>query len=257
MLLRMPTQPPPARVAIWRLLGWIAVLCGAVTLLTFLGRGALGIPSILDPAAWAGWASARDAVTIAFALMRAATLVLAWYLLGATVVGVVLRLAHRAHLVAVADVLTVPAVRRLLQSAFGIGLATAALTAGSAVATSPPTPDVAAASVPTDEQWVEMTPLPDDAAVMVPIPPAPPAPAPAAAAQTARQPEWTVRPGEHFWSIAEQVLRQHRHEEPGDDEVTAYWERLIEANRSRLVDQSNPDLIYPGQTLRLPAPDTR
>jgi nucleoid-associated protein YgaU len=34
--------------------------------------------------------------------------------------------------------------------------------------------------------------------------------------------------------------------------VGRYWRRLIDANRDRLVDPGNPDLLLPGQELVLP-----
>ena len=33
----------------------------------------------------------------------------------------------------------------------------------------------------------------------------------------------------------------------GDRDVTAYWRRLVAANRGTLVDPGNPDLLVPGQ----------
>lgn len=62
------------------------------------------------------------------------------------------------------------------------------------------------------------------------------------------RPEHTVQPGEHFWSIAEQVVA----ERGLDVQVADYWRLLVEANRDRLVDPGNPDLLYPGQQLVLP-----
>jgi len=53
-----------------------------------------------------------------------------------------------------------------------------------------------------------------------------------------------VAPGDSFWSIAEA--------EVGGGDVLPYWRMLIELNRDRLVDPSNPDLLYPRQVLRLP-----
>ena len=58
----------------------------------------------------------------------------------------------------------------------------------------------------------------------------------------------TVLPGEHFWGIAEQVVA----ERGLTVTVADYWRLLIEANRSRLVDPDDPDLIHPGQVLVLP-----
>ena len=39
-----------------------------------------------------------------------------------------------------------------------------------------------------------------------------------------------------------------------DRRVIAYWRRLVEANRGRLLDPGNPDLLVPGQELVLPDP---
>jgi nucleoid-associated protein YgaU len=40
---------------------------------------------------------------------------------------------------------------------------------------------------------------------------------------------------------------------PGtDDEITTYWLRLVQLNRAELADPDNPDLVFPGQTIRLP-----
>jgi hypothetical protein len=77
--------------------------------------------------------------------------------------------------------------------------------------------------------------------VPTPAPPAPAAPPTAAGAGEER----VVRPGDSFWSIAEA--------EAGAGEVAGYWRTLIDENRDRLVDRGNPDLLYPGQVLRLPA----
>ena len=54
---------------------------------------------------------------------------------------------------------------------------------------------------------------------------------------------WIVKPGDSFWVIAES-LAPH--------EVDSTWRRLIAANRDRLVDRDNPDLLLPGQTLVVP-----
>jgi hypothetical protein len=36
--------------------------------------------------------------------------------------------------------------------------------------------------------------------------------------------------------------------------VAPYWQRLVDANRAELADPTNPDLLFVGQTLRLPPP---
>lgn len=65
-------------------------------------------------------------------------------------------------------------------------------------------------------------------------------------APTARR--HVVVAGESFWTIAEQVVRDQALPVP----VASYWRLLVEANRDRLVDRADPDLIHPGQELVIP-----
>lgn len=77
---------------------------------------------------------------------------------------------------------------------------------------------------------------------------------------------WTVMAGDSFWSIATELLadradtadRADRADTagrpPAERDVRRYWLQLIEANRDRLADPANPDLLIPGQQLRLPPP---
>jgi nucleoid-associated protein YgaU len=61
-----------------------------------------------------------------------------------------------------------------------------------------------------------------------------------------------VRPGEHFWSIAAAHLSAAWGTKPELRQVGRYWRALVAANRDRLADPANPDLLFPGQRLRLP-----
>jgi hypothetical protein len=64
---------------------------------------------------------------------------------------------------------------------------------------------------------------------------------------------WTVEPGDSFWAIAEEHLRDEwSRAELSDGEVATYWRTLIDANTDRLVEPGNPDLLLPGQVLILP-----
>ncbi len=110
------------------LLAWMATLGAAIGLLLLMGRGGLSTPSILEPSVWPAWATGRDPLELAFAVLRLVGLAAAWYLVGVTTIGVVARLLRWGRLVDAADILTVPSVRRLLQAALGLGLATAAVT---------------------------------------------------------------------------------------------------------------------------------
>jgi len=57
---------------------------------------------------------------------------------------------------------------------------------------------------------------------------------------------YVVRPGDSLWSIA----RAH----PAGDDVDLRWRAIWAANRD--VVGADPDLIHPGQALRLPGTDT-
>jgi hypothetical protein len=85
---------------------------------------------------------------------------------------------------------------------------------------------------------------------------APPAAGPAAPGATPAPPlpevdptVWVVEQGDSFWSIAAQVAGA------GDRATHRYWRWLVEANRARLADPGNPDLLVPGQRLVLPPPE--
>ncbi len=66
--------------------------------------------------------------------------------------------------------------------------------------------------------------------------------------------EWTTAPGDHLWHIAEATLTDSWGRAPTDAELAPYWEQVVEQNRALLSDPGNPDLIFPGQVFRLPAP---
>jgi hypothetical protein len=67
--------------------------------------------------------------------------------------------------------------------------------------------------------------------------------------------DWVVEFGDSFWSIAEEAVAERTtRRRPTEAEVAAYWRRLVDANRDRLVDARNPDLLLPGQRLVVPPP---
>jgi hypothetical protein len=66
-----------------------------------------------------------------------------------------------------------------------------------------------------------------------------------------------VARGESFWIIARLSLTEAWGRSPSDAEVARYWTELIDANRNRLRHRHNPNLIYAGQELAVPAPPAR
>jgi nucleoid-associated protein YgaU len=61
-----------------------------------------------------------------------------------------------------------------------------------------------------------------------------------------------VRAGESLWSIAYDVVAQSLKRAPTDGDVALYWHTLVDAHRPLLVDPDDPDLIFPGEVVRLP-----
>jgi hypothetical protein len=328
------------------LLVWSGSLAAGLVLFHGIGGGPLAAPPP-DPASWAAWIVERDVLVATAASLRLVVLAFTWYLVGATVVGLVARLARSVRAVRLADALTVPALRRLLQTSLGLSLATgvvvAALPAGVAVAAPPATvgasesdappdlapgivagPDAARAvgdagppplrllhqrSVGTSGPDLEVVPeasatdtpappplrrldvagdasaprpgAPGDASepreVVVddpslPVPPPSPAPvgrevvlrhlgptsSPTAGQRQLEDPadphaEHVVVAGESLWTIAHDVVTRELGRPPTDAEVARYWLELVEVQRPFLADPDDPDLIFPGERVRLPA----
>ncbi|MET0158327.1 MAG: LysM peptidoglycan-binding domain-containing protein, partial [Acidimicrobiales bacterium] len=80
----------------------------------------------------------------------------------------------------------------------------------------------------------------------------PPEPQPAQEPAPGAAQMYTVAVGDSFWSIAEDQVTIRLGRTPTDAEVLEPWLALIDANRDRLLDPADPDLLHPGQVLRLP-----
>ncbi|MDQ1445343.1 MAG: hypothetical protein QOI20_1807, partial [Acidimicrobiaceae bacterium] len=131
----MSSHPTVESVAV--LAGWCAMLAVAVVVLTRAGAR-LGAPP-WPPAAWSGWVDGHDPGLAAFAVLRLGALALAWYLAGATALGLLARLSRLPALIRAADLVTIPPVRRVLHAALGATHAVAASTApAGALRPSPP-----------------------------------------------------------------------------------------------------------------------
>jgi hypothetical protein len=116
------TTPPAARRRVRRsrlgLATWVALLAVGLWVLHQLGAAGLEPPPA-DPDGWGVWLQGRDPLVATVAFLRLVALALGWYLLAATVLGVVARLPRAGGLVWAADRVTVPALRRLLRDALG------------------------------------------------------------------------------------------------------------------------------------------
>jgi hypothetical protein len=77
---------------------------------------------------------------------------------------------------------------------------------------------------------------------------APPAPAAPAGSPT----EWSVAPGESFWTIAADLASMKVGHPASAQEIDPVWRALIDANRDRLPRAGNPSLLFVGTMLTLP-----
>ena len=232
---------------------WLTALGASAVALQWAGRGALAAPPMTEPGRWAAWIEGRDPLLAAFAVLRVVGLGGLWYLAGVTVLGTIVRLAGAGSLVPITDRVTIAPVRRMLASSVTLGLAASGVVAGAVPALRVP---VAAAQTSTSS--TSTTSVPPATVTMHRLGPAeprvtPPAPQVVQVAAPATD-RWTVKPGECFWSIAEDVLATRLGRAPSDAEIVPYWQRLIEANRHELAHRANPDLIFPAQVFVVPAP---
>jgi hypothetical protein len=265
----------------WRLLAWTAALALGLRGLHALGAGRLGVPlSSADDLS--AWLDRTPPEVMAVAIVRLVALATVWYLTLCTLALTLARPVGRSGVASAAARATPAIVRRILVGGGGLGLAAGTVVGAlpsAMVATAPLAPSPAAASIvgaaqdtnpPTatmtrgtrDMPVAVMTRMPAEhtpTAVMT-RPPATDAPRssrspPARASRrpAAAPPSWTVEAGDSFWSIAAETLAEAEGA-PTDRRVIGYWRRLVEANRGRLLDPGNPDLLVPGQELVLPDP---
>jgi hypothetical protein len=229
------------------LLAWLGAL-----VLVIVELGSLEGPSWRSPVEWAAWATARGTEGSALLVLRAVALGLSWYLLLTTTASLAARSVGAVRLVAALDPLTLSPVRKLVHAVAGAGVAGSVLVAAAGPTAWPLTAAVAAVQEQADQPPPTIRRLPDDGA---PAPAPTPAPSPAPPPPTLRhRSSWVIAPGDHLWSVAERVVARAWGRAPSDQEVAPYWRLLVETNRPSLADPANPDLVFPGQALRLPSP---
>lgn len=253
-----------------RAIGWLLWL-GLLLSITLGGRGLGGTqlapPPLGDPGSWSGWADGRTPLQASFAVLGLVVVALAWYLLAVTVLGAGARLWGARRLVSVVDLVTLPAVRRSIHAALGLGLvgtSVAGVAVGTGIDRSIRSGAISferVAATAVTEVGAGTTTLPVDGGdrdppVMQLLPEEEPTAGDIAVSPSSGpvDSEWEVRPGDHLWSVAEHVLARGGADVTSDGAVAQYWRRLIVANTDRLSDPENFDLIYPGQILTLPPP---
>ncbi|HJU52583.1 MAG TPA: hypothetical protein VJ815_09645 [Acidimicrobiia bacterium] len=91
---------------------------------------------------------------------------------------------------------------------------------------------------PTEILYLPIEPLPTTAV--------------ATASSTAEAVHAVVMPGDNMWLLAERRLSDLMGRPAGDHEIAPYWLAVIGANKDR-IRSGDPDLIFPGEVLVLPA----
>lgn len=228
------SQAVRARRAL-RGLALVAVEVGALLLLL-----RIDLPSVdwTEPAAWLERVPPEDAV---IALVRLAALATVGYLVLTTALYVVATFTRVPSLIRGVNFLTVPSVRRLVDGALAAALvaAPASLAFGTAPAS--------AQAVPTStREYVPVAAGDTDGGYT---------PTPAGGAPSTPASNYVVQPGDNLWTIASRHLATTRdvaEEEISDGDIADSWRVLVDLNASSLVS-GNPDVIYAGETLRLPA----
>jgi hypothetical protein len=216
-------------------------MVGPAALGIALARLTRSIGPPIAPSELVPWLESREPVDIAFAALRVVALGITAYVIVVSALALAASVLCMPRLVHAGRAITVPALRCALKSVAGMSMTSGALTAN-LVPGAPPSAqaDVSAARLGTFESDVEDA---GTATMQLLEPPAP---------RDERQATWHVERGDHMWQIATDVLHEAWHRTPSDAEVVWYWRQLIEANRSRLLDEHNADLILVGQELLLP-----
>lgn len=256
------------------------LVVASLVVLHRLGSGDLaGPPSA--PADWPVWVDAVGPATAVVACLRVMGIVLGWYLLAVTSLWWLSTSSLRARALVVRLVPRV--LRRMVGGAAGVTLAATAV----AVAAVPVGPQTVASALlqpaedpPPDPGDVDPSPTtspPESPNTGQSEPPGPGRSAPPqrptarlerfrfeprpidlplrSAPQRVPYERWSVRCGDHFWAIAQEVLIEAGWVHPTPFEIERYWRTLVRHNAERLVDPANPDLILPGQQFELPPVD--
>lgn len=275
-----------------RRLGLLALLAfegAAAAILHGLGSiGWLQIPWS-ELGTWLEFTPVEDVLA---AVLRQIGLVMVYWLLGTTVLYLAARATRIPTVLRSIEWATVPAIRRVIDGAVAVSIATASIATPVAPVLADTPPPVV---VEVDEHGHPVPPgtptdRPADGDTAEPpgeptVRPAGPGrigwtPSPAGSAPDTARPlggavdaigerlraqgstdtvlleaSIVVMPGDHLWSISRRRLEHASDGAVSNDAVASYWRRVIDANRDRL-HSGDPDLIYPGETVLLPPIDT-
>lgn len=137
----------------------------------------------------------------------------------------------------------------------GLALADPGADSGTAASTTVPATTVPATTAPPTTAPASTVPSTTVSPTTQPATTRPAANAPATTgpAQSPAAGTYVVRPGDSLWSIARSVQTARSGGAPASAQVARYWIQLVTANLDRLPVPGDTNLIFPGQTLQLPA----
>jgi hypothetical protein len=231
----------------------VVVAVMAVVALHLAGSGSLAAPPLRSWVALERWYDAAGPDLAIIAMVRVAAMVASAWLATAGALQLVAPLARGARLQWLADSISPRLLRSLARGAAGLSV-TAALAVPSPLVAAAGDPPGTAVMVPLDVSTpttttpttttTTSTTSTTTTSTTSVSPPATPTPIPVPEPPAPTIDEVVVVPGDSFWSIAV--------DEAAGRDLVSYWRVLIDVNLDRLVDPSNPDLLYPDQVLRLP-----
>ncbi|MBI2706485.1 MAG: hypothetical protein HYX32_14525 [Actinobacteria bacterium] len=141
----MNLYPPTNRLHALKLPAFVASLVVALVGLQVAAGALPPVPGGRD--LWS-FVQHTDPIVVTFSALRLLALVLCWYLLASSLLGVLARLTRITLLVRAVDVVTLPSVRRLLRGVAGMSLATSlaagGVGTGAVIVAARPTPAIAA-----------------------------------------------------------------------------------------------------------------
>jgi hypothetical protein len=247
---------------------WVGFIAAALAGLHRLGNS-FPLGMIVDPAS-------PFEPTLAAAL-RLAGLAIGYWLAVSTMLYLIGRTARLAGAVRVLGWGPIGPVRRLIDrivagalvATIGLPTGVGALPARAEQMTGPGYVPVPAGDPPTP--WVTTPPTLDESVSPgspLPGPLFPPVPGPQAHDSQAdtssgtgpdlaprdRPTEVVVRLGDDMWKLAKQRLSAVRGREVSDTELAPYWLKVVATNLAT-IKSGDPDLIFPGEILLLPAVD--
>jgi hypothetical protein len=239
-----------------RVIGTVLVEAATVLALVAIGhRTGLAVPvGHLGP-----WLRDGDPATVVVALLRWVALVGAAWLLVSTLLYLAAATSRVPAAARAVRWSTLPAVRRAVDAACAVSVATSVVlapaVAAAARADDPPGVTLVRdgrgiAGLPPDTTSPTLAPAPAPAHEPAPVH----APAPAPVAPATAEEVVVVVEGDNLWTIAAARLARMSGRFPTDitdDEIAPYWIRVCDENRARLAS-GDPNLIVPGERIVLP-----